>query len=211
MFNAGNKTIGSTIRIPFSTNLGSGAPGAFSDALEAGDIRVYKNGGTTERASSAGYTVSSSFDTVTGLNHVLIDTSDDTDSGFYVAGDYDVALVPDSETLDSLSVACWIGHFSLENWFRDIDAPVKNVALSNVRFYMELTDGSPGTGLSITVQRQLDAGSLVSASGAASVVEIGSGFYRWNPAAADMNGDSVFHLFTATGARPTGMEFTTKT
>ena len=51
-------------------------------ALASGTISIYKDASTTE--STTGVTLTASFDSVTGLNHVSIDTSADTT--FYVNG-----------------------------------------------------------------------------------------------------------------------------
>lgn len=104
---------GQTVRFKFSTNAAAGSRVAFSNALEAADIRVYKNDSATERSSTAGFTVTSAFDSMVGVHHVAIDTSDDTDAGFFRPGnDYQVVLYPD-ETVDSLDVAAEIGSFSI--------------------------------------------------------------------------------------------------
>ncbi len=111
----GDFALGQTIRCTFSTNLATGARGDFNNALEAADIRVYKNGSVTQRASEAGYTVTSSFDSLVGVHTVAINTSDNTDAGFYVAGaDYTIVLYPD-ETVDSVSVSSVLAEFSIEN------------------------------------------------------------------------------------------------
>lgn len=115
MLYLGDFAAGATIYFKFTTNLGTGARADPSTAFEAADVRVYKNGSTTERSSSAGVTVTSTFDSMTGITHVTIDTSDNTDAGFYAAGnDYDVVLYPD-ETVDGVSVAQVVAHFSIDN------------------------------------------------------------------------------------------------
>lgn len=113
----GDFALGQTVRGKFSTSAAAGSRVDFSNSLEAADIRVYKNDGTTERSSTAGYTVTSGFDSMVGVHHVAIDTSDNTDAGFFAAGnDYDVVLYPD-ETVDSLAVGAPIFSFSIENRF----------------------------------------------------------------------------------------------
>ena len=112
----GDYAAGATVRIFFSTSLASGARGAFSDALEANDVRIYKDGGTTERTSTSGVTVTSAFDSLVGVHCVTIDLSDNADAGFYAAGhDYVVVLYPDTELVDSLAVGAPIGEFSIQN------------------------------------------------------------------------------------------------
>jgi len=117
----------STVRIFFTTNNGSGGAVAPSTACEAADIVIYKNNSATQKATTNGVTMTSPFDTVTGLHLVEIDCSNDTgDAGFWVAGnDYSVVLSPD-ETVDSQTVVAAIAQFSIEN--RVVSAVSGNVA-----------------------------------------------------------------------------------
>jgi len=104
----------STVYCYFSTAGADGARIAFSDALEVGDVRVYKNGSTTERSSTAGFTVTTAFDTLVGVHLVAIDTSDNTDAGFYAAGnEYTIVLYPDTETVDTKAPSAILGQFSI--------------------------------------------------------------------------------------------------
>jgi hypothetical protein len=106
----------STVRIVLTTNNGDGAAVAPSSAFEAADFVIYKNGSTTQKATTNGITISSPFDSVVGLHVLEIDTSNDTgDSGFWTTGaDYWVIAVPD-ETIDSQTVVGVIATFSLQN------------------------------------------------------------------------------------------------
>ncbi|TIV90625.1 MAG: hypothetical protein E5V74_29675, partial [Mesorhizobium sp.] len=95
-----------TVTVLFSTHDGNGAPVAPSDAFEAGDVKIYKNGNVAQKTTTNGLTMTSPFDSITGLHCLVIDTSVDTgDVGFWVAGaTYSVVLNPDSETVNSQSV-----------------------------------------------------------------------------------------------------------
>ena len=85
-----------------------------------GTIRIYKNGSTTERTSSNGITDTEDFDTLTGVHHCSIDLSDNTDAGFYAAGnDYDVVLA--TATIDGKSINASLAHFSIENRNPQVD------------------------------------------------------------------------------------------
>lgn len=108
-------TAGDTIRIYFSTAAGTGARTGPSTDFEADDFLIYKNGSTAQKTTTNGITVTTNFDSGTGLHVLEIDTSNSTgDSGFWADGsDYAVACYPD-ETVDSVSVAEWIGVFSLK-------------------------------------------------------------------------------------------------
>lgn len=114
MMHLGSFDVGATVHCKFSTNLGTGARADPNSAWEAADIRVYKDGGSTPRSSTAGFTVTSTFDSMTGITHVAIDLSDNTDAGFFAAGhEYDIVLYPD-ETVDSVNVSAVIAHFAIE-------------------------------------------------------------------------------------------------
>lgn len=79
--------------------------------LSGGAIAVYKDANTTE--STAGATLTSNFDTRTGLHHVTIDTS--ADGAFYSAGS-DFFVILTAGTVDGVPQAnMQIGHFSLQN------------------------------------------------------------------------------------------------
>ena len=103
-----------TVYLPWNSADSSGA--SITRATD-GSIRIYKNNGTTEKATANGITDSEDFDSVTGVHMLTIDTSVDTgDSGFWEAGnDYHVVLV--GATIDGQTVNHAIGTFSIENRF----------------------------------------------------------------------------------------------
>jgi hypothetical protein len=106
----------STVYIYFTTHdADSGAPIAPSSAFENDDVAIYKNGSATQKATVNGITMTSPFDSVTGLHLLAIDTNNDTgDVGFWATGgEYSVVLNPD-ETVDGSAVAKVIGTFSIE-------------------------------------------------------------------------------------------------
>lgn len=112
----GDFAIGSTVNFTITTNAATGAAVAPSSAFEAADLIIYKGSSATQRTSSAGVTMTSPFDSITGLHMVSIDTTDNTDAGFWVAAaDYHVILSPDTETVDSVAVVKEVFHFSIEN------------------------------------------------------------------------------------------------
>jgi hypothetical protein len=75
--------------------------------LAVTDIEVYKDGGTTQRASDNGYALLDTdgidFDGATGLHGFSLDTSDNSDSGFWTDGSHYLILV-DAVTIDSQTV-----------------------------------------------------------------------------------------------------------
>jgi hypothetical protein len=79
----------------------------------------------------------------------------------------------------------------------------KNVG-KTIRFPMHAST-SPyalATGLTVTAVRSID-GAAFAAGTLSAVAEVGSGLYEVEFANADMNGDCIALLATATGARPT--------
>lgn len=101
---------------PFTTNDREGAAVAPSSAFEAADLIIYKDNGATQKATTNGVTMTSPFDSITGLHVVDIDTSNDTgDAGFWTTGaDYSVVLSPD-ETIDGKTVVATLATFSIQN------------------------------------------------------------------------------------------------
>lgn len=97
------------VRFGFSTHEAAGANVAPSSAFEAADLRIYKatDGAAlsaTQRSSANGITMTSPFDSLTGVHTVDIDLADDTDSGFWASGCYyEVWLCPD-ETVDGQTI-----------------------------------------------------------------------------------------------------------
>lgn len=104
------------IVIFFHTSDGSGAAVAPSSAYENSDIKIFKGNSATQKTSTNGITMTSPFDSRTGIHCIKIDTSNDTgDAGFWVAGeDYTVILDAD-ETVDGQNVHAVLAQFSIEN------------------------------------------------------------------------------------------------
>jgi hypothetical protein len=98
------------VRFQFSTHAAAGGNVAPLSAFEGADIRIYKAAdgaafSATQRSSSNGITMTSPFDSLTGVHDVDIDLTDNTDAGFYAAGcRYSVVLSPDTETVDSQTI-----------------------------------------------------------------------------------------------------------
>ncbi len=104
-----------TVYLNFASYDSNGASVTLT-GLATSDIEVYKNGSTTQRSSDAGYTVSTDFDTITGIHAISIDTSDNTDAGFFAAGN-DYVVIVSSVTIDSQTVSFVAGSFSIQNRF----------------------------------------------------------------------------------------------
>ena len=102
VFNAGD-----TIYCFFNSYAGSTGASATITGLAVTDIEVYKNGSVTQRASDNGYALLDTdgidFDGSVGLNGFSIDTSDNSDSGFWADGSQYLIHV-DAITVDSQTV-----------------------------------------------------------------------------------------------------------
>ena len=82
---------GDTIYCYFDTYDSNGASVTIT-GLAVTDIEIYKDGSTTQRSSDSGYTLLDTdgidFDGVTGLHGFSIDTSDNSDAGFWADGSH---------------------------------------------------------------------------------------------------------------------------
>jgi hypothetical protein len=103
---------GSTIRIPFDTfAAATGAPSALSN-FSVSDILIYKDSNTTARASTTGFTATTTFSSVTGLNEIIIDLASDATADFFKAGSrYYVGVSP--VTVDGQTLAFWGAVFEI--------------------------------------------------------------------------------------------------
>lgn len=116
MLNLGTVRPGRTIYIPFDTFAGSTGASITMTGFAVGDIKVYKDGSTTERASTSGYTLldtdGTDFDGITGIQGFSIDLSDNTTADFWQAGSrYFVAI--STITVDSQTVSFVAAHFTI--------------------------------------------------------------------------------------------------
>jgi hypothetical protein len=85
----------------------------------------------------------------------------------------------------------------------------KDQALAGFTFPMfSSTTGSLITGLTVTAQRSIDGGSVTTCANA--VAEVGSGIYKLDLAATDLNGNSITVILTATGAFDSAFTFVTQ-
>lgn len=103
MINLGAVPANSTLYIPFESDNSSGASVTIT-GLATTDIKIYKNGSTTERSSTAGFTLLDTdgidFDSLTGIHGFSIDLSDNTDASFYAVGSW-YWVVVSTITVDS--------------------------------------------------------------------------------------------------------------
>ena len=98
---------GDVLPIFFSTFDGGTGASITMTGLAVTDIEIYKDGGTTQRASDAGYTLLDTdgidFDAITGIHGFSIDTGDNTDASFYTTGSW-FHVVVSSVTVDAQTV-----------------------------------------------------------------------------------------------------------
>lgn len=103
----------STLYIPFHTFDSNGASVTLT-GLAVTDIEIYKNGSATQRASDNGYALLDTdgidFDGLTGLHGISIDLSDNSDAGFYAAGNFYMVAIA-SVTVDTRTVNFWAATF----------------------------------------------------------------------------------------------------
>jgi hypothetical protein len=107
---------GQTIYFPFESFASStGAPITIT-GLATSDIKVYKDGNTTERASASGYTLLDTdgidFDGITGIHGFSIDLSDNTTADFWAAGSRYFVVVS-TVTVDSQTMSFLAGFFRI--------------------------------------------------------------------------------------------------
>jgi hypothetical protein len=131
-----------TVMVPFTTSSAAGAAVAPSSGFEAADVVIYKGSSATQKTSTNGLTMTSPFDSITGLHVLAIDTSNDTgDAAFWVAGaDYTVVLSPDTETVDGQTIVAVLATFSIEN----------RGSLRSKRAVNAITKGTVGSASSVT-------------------------------------------------------------
>lgn len=123
MSELGQRPLSSTLSFNFTTSV-NGVP---TTLLGSPVISVYKNS-TTE--STTGVTLTVDYDSRTGLNHVVIDTSADT--SFYSA-DNDFSVVITAGTLGGVSqVGVEVGSFALMNERSNLDKTTKAIGRGTV-------------------------------------------------------------------------------
>src|SRR5574343_1339617 len=127
MLNLGTVRPGSTIRIPFSTFDKDDGSSITMTNFAAADILVYKDGSTTERASTSGFTATTDFDGKTGKHVAIIDLADNTTAGFWNAGsEYLVAI--DTVTVDTISVGAWLARFTIGYQGANLDTTIASLS-----------------------------------------------------------------------------------
>lgn len=155
-----------TVYFMWSSN---GADGASITRATNGTISVYKDANTTQ--TTTGVTDTEDFDSLTGVHHVAIATTD----GFYTTAT-DFTVVLSGATIDGKTVNAVLAHFSIENRTQKADVTKWNgtaVATPATAGYPVVTHKvGTGTGeLSLSSGRaQLQDGSITAATLAADAI-----------------------------------------
>lgn len=112
----GDFPTGATVYVPFHT-FGLSGESITITGLATSDIKIYKDGSTTERSSTAGFTLLDTdgidFDGLTGIHGFSINLADNTDAGFYAAG-HEYVVVVSSIVLNTQTVSFVAATFSIE-------------------------------------------------------------------------------------------------
>ncbi len=173
----GDFPVNATVHWAFTTNSGAGARTDPSSAWEAADLVCFKDGSDVERASTSGYTITSTFNSETGVTKVSIDLSDNTTAGFWAAGhEYYCVLYPD-ETVDSQAIASVSANFSIERYTRAPviiagTAVVKDAVSVILTIPLVKTSGQPYTGLVFNSTGMVAEYARANASGAATGITL---------------------------------------
>ncbi len=149
--------------------------------LAVTDIEIYKDGGTTQRASDAGYTLLDTdgidFDGVTGIHGFSIDTGDNTDASFYTVGAW-FHVVVSAVTIDSQTVSFIAAAFRIVAAENAAGVPAvdathvsgDSTAANNLETAFDDTAGAvPWSGI-------VDQGTAQSATGTTLVLRAAAGF-----------------------------------
>lgn len=114
--NWGNVPANSVIPFFFDAFAGSTGASITMTGIAVTDIEIFKGVSMTQRASDNGYTLLDTdgidVDGITGIHGFSIDTSDNSDAGFYAAGSFYTVVVA-SVTIDSQTVNFIAGTFRL--------------------------------------------------------------------------------------------------
>lgn len=154
----GDFPVSTVIDLKWNTN---GQDGASITRSTNGAIRLYKNNSTTERTSSNGITDTEDFDSLTGLHHLRVDTSDNTDAGFYAAGN-DYFVILQGAVIDTKTVNACLAQFSIAN-----RTPRANVVQVNATAISNLISGRIDANAQVVGDK---TGYALSSSGLDSVV-----------------------------------------
>ncbi len=210
----GSSVLGFTIRKNSSLKPATAGRTLVVDSSGLGDANTVKLGpsgsGTAQTARDIGANVLLSSGTGTGQLSITsgVVKSDpwpialpgaySSGSAGYILGNLGAAADPWATALPGSYASGTAGNI-LGNRIHVASNTVTDVGLNNFEFAMVDSSGAPRTGLSVTPQRSIDGGAFAGTSNA--VAEVGSGVYKINLSAGDLNGAVITLRFTATGAQ----------
>lgn len=149
----GDYILGDQVTFKWSTFTKDGQ----SVTLTSGDIVVYK-GDDPNDSTSSGVSVSTNFDSLTGVHQILIDTGDS--GGFYESG-LDYAVVLDDGVIDGNSVNATLANFSIENRTPSISNLIETLLKFDLSTISDESVRSPINALRKLVNRvAVDTGTL---------------------------------------------------
>lgn len=148
-----------TVLIPFNTFTSDDPSASVTITnLVAADIKVHKDGGTTEIATD-GATIAIDYDGITGNHLITIDTSAHAD--YTTGSEYSVRI--EGTTVDAATINAWVGAFSIER---------AGAALALAKAIKVVTDK-----FVFTVANQVDAN--VESFNATTVLGVGTSGDKW--------------------------------
>src|SRR3990167_5090663 len=117
MINWGKVPLASVLQFIFDSFDGGTGASITLTGLAVGDILVYKGTSMTQRSSTSGFVLLDTdgidIDTITGIHGFSIDTGDNTDAGFFVAGSFYTVVVAsvtiDAQTVNFVAGTFWLG------------------------------------------------------------------------------------------------------
>lgn len=131
---------GDVLPIFFDTFDGGTGASITMTGLAVTDIEIYKDGGTTQRASDAGYTLLDTdgidFDGITGIHGFSIDTGDNTGAGFYAVGSW-YHVVVSSVTIDGQTVNFIAAAFRIVAAESDAGIPIVQLSAASIDAIMD--------------------------------------------------------------------------
>ena len=198
--------VGSVCYFWFAANTTAGSAGDGATPLY--DVRLAGAASGAAPTASGTPTLLTHANYSDGLHEIAIDTT-----GYAEGSEYAVFC---TLTISSVNPAGYVGSLivraaaltlyevvtAIKLATDNLPSAVKKNTARRLHFYMVQSADhvTPGTGLTVTAQRALDAGAFAGASGA--VTEVSAGWYYIDAAAADLNGDTVAWKMTAATADP---------
>jgi hypothetical protein len=126
-------TLGQTVFLPFMSRGAASGTAAF---------KIWRDGSLTQRTSSAGIAFNDSFDGEVSVNLITVDTSNDTDAGFYRRGSH-YMLLCEGITVDGHTIST-LHEFGIEYFhepFRlTVGETVENIQTGAVDFTTDISD-----------------------------------------------------------------------